>query len=322
MRVGLMFDCDASGSSVCSSTTEEISTLLAAQGHEVALIGTAGDLVDKLAAGGRFDLVFTGLSTTSQCAKSGYSESVVPNLLSLYGIAFTGCSAPTIELCRQLNVMKSLLRDRGVPTTDYWLVETLGDISRIDATYPVIVTSVHGGHSDESLTVADAQELSKACCQLMSQWNSPVIVQPCLSGQIVDVGVLGGGATAKVLMPKDLDATVAKHVERTTLAAWRIVRGWDSGCIRLQCDSDGIPHVVSIDPAPNLNSNERFMQLASQAGLSMSDVVMRIAQAASQRLGLDSHGPSLRTHLNRASSKAEGAAEPSVSGQHKQSFKP
>ncbi len=298
MRVGLTFDRSACGQAL-SSETKEIAAALVGLGYEVALIGSAKDLVDKLAAGASYDLVFN-------CLCDG---GVVSDLLAVYGIACTGSASATIHLCQQLSGLKSLLRDRGVPTTDYWLVETLGDIPRVDAAYPVTVTAAMsctaiGSSGKPALEAGDVTELSKACCQLMSEQNSPVIVQPKLVGACLRVGLLGSGGSATVLMPNDIDSVSSKAVERTALAAWRTVRGYDLGCLQLQCDADGVPHVLGVDTQPSLAGHSALVELATAAGLTVNDLVATVMRSATQRAGLPVYGTSLQPHFSQQTKSA------------------
>ena len=307
-------------------------------GHEVVMVGSAVDLVDRLAAGQRFDVVFNAC----RAAMPSSSAALVSELLNTFGMACTFSSSTTLNICNQRGAMKSLLRDRGIPTSDYWLVQTLEDISRVDAAYPVTVSpafnceSLHSesinseslnsetsdsetsnsessnsemsnsgsSPSDCSLMQAeDANELSKACCQVMSRYGTPAIVQPHCAGQSIAVGLLGCGASAVVLLPAHVDGQLSNLLVRTAQAAWRTVGGCDAGCMTMQCDTDHRPQVLSIDPLPSLAEDSSFMKLARAAGQSLDDVVHRIVQSTAQRTGLDSQRHSLRTHLGRQKSR-------------------
>lgn len=60
----------------------EIATSLEQQGHRVIKIGSAKELVDKLAAGQRFDVVFHCCSKTD----SARMATQIPALLSIYDV--------------------------------------------------------------------------------------------------------------------------------------------------------------------------------------------------------------------------------------------
>lgn len=285
MRVGLTYDLDAN--------ILQIAAAIENLGHTVIRIGSAFDLVDKLAAGQRFDLVFNGCRGQETSA----SASLVPELLSLYGVPCTFSSPAILNICNQRCAMKSLLRDRGVPTSDYWLVETLGDIPRVDATYPVTVGPTTRCCASTCPVANDAAELSKACCQVMSLYATPALVEPCMSGQEFQVALLGSGGSASVLMPAEVPAALASSIERIARAAWRTVGGYDAGCVTLKCDTEGQPHVMNIEPMPSLAENSVFMQLAQATDLSLSAVVERIMKTCGDRVGMEGGHQLRRPHI-------------------------
>ena len=294
MRVGLTYDLDAHNAG-CSAEAAAIAQSLRDLGNEVVIIGSATQLIDKLAAGDRYDLVFN-------CCRSGSTaagQAQVPTVLDVYDIACTCSSPATLHICNQRSTMKSLLRERGIPTSDYWLVETLGDIPRVDAAYPVTVGSTMSCSALKPFTANDANELSKACCQVMSH-GTAAIVEPQLAGKSIRVGILGSGAAATCLMPSDANPAYRNAIERTVQAAWQTVGGCDAGCMTLLCDANGQPHVMSIEALPSLAVDGPLMMLAQASGLTVDDVISAMLRTATQRAGLET----LRPHLNRAAMSA------------------
>lgn len=294
MRVGLTYDLDAHNAG-CSIDAAAIAQALRNLGNDVVMIGSATQLIDKLAAGDRYDLVFNCCRTSSTAA----GQAQVPTVLEVYDIACTGSSPTTLHICNQRSIMKSLLRDRGIPTSDYWLVETLGDIPRVDADYPVTVGSTMSCSALKPLTAGDASELSKACCQVMSH-GTAALVEPQLAGKSLLVGIVAKGASTKCLLPRDIAPAWCHAIERTVQAAWQTVGGCDVGCMTLLCDGNGQPYVMSIEPMPSLAIDGPLMMLAQDSGSTLEDVVGSMLRSATQRAGLET----LRPHLNRAAKLA------------------
>ena len=294
MRVGLTYDLDARNTE-CSVEATAIAHALRNLGNDVVMIGSATQLIDKLAAGDHYDLVFNCCRKATTIAGQAH----VPTVLDVYDTACTGSSPATLQICNQRSIMKSLLRDRGIPTSDYWLVETLGDITRVDAAYPATVGSILSCSVVKPLVASDANELSKACCQVMSH-GTAALIEPQLAGKSLCVAILGNGASATCLMPSDVNPAWCNAIERTVQAAWQTVGGCDAGCMTLLCDNNGQPHVMSIEPMPSLAVDSSLMSLAQASGLTLDDVVGRIVRSAAQRAGLET----LRPHLNQAAKLA------------------
>jgi D-alanine-D-alanine ligase len=292
VQVGLTYDLDGKLPK-CAAEVSQVTDCLRTAGHDVVLIGTACDLVDKLAAGQRFDLVFN----TCRPALSPSAAALLPALLEAYSIGCCFSNAATISLCQQRSVLKSLLRDRGVPTSDYWLVETLADISRVDASYPVCVGPAISMASSQPFTATNGGELSKACCQVMSQYEAAALVEPQFSDPCITVAMLGSGASATVLLPKATSVKLASSLQRIAQATWKIVGGLDAGCVTMQCGSEGLPHVVSVQPLPSLEASSEFLQLADDNGLTADKVFDCILKTAAGRM--TSNSIQLRPHLNK-----------------------
>ncbi|MCC6510290.1 MAG: hypothetical protein IT423_14395 [Pirellulaceae bacterium] len=298
MQVGLTFDANQTSQEVRTEVAAVVAALKAT-GHEPVIIGHARDLIDKLAANQRYDLVFNlcrgGLGdsiaprdTAAPNKSTTTSMASVPAILNLYEIAYTFSDPTCLCGCTHRGHMKSMLRERGVPTSDYWMVETLDDLRRVDSAYPATASpacACPGSPSDDG-QIDSAAELSKVCCRLMSESSQAVLIEPCLTGEISVVSVLGGGANAQALTPERAAESQSSTAARTALAAWRVMGGVDAGCVWLQNDSDGVPQVVRIQPLPDLHPQSPLVTSAASVGIAYADLISRILDSACQRAAI------------------------------------
>src|SRR3954453_22114986 len=58
-------------------------------------------------------------------------EALVPAICEFYGIPYSGSDPFTLALCLDKARTKEILRARGVPTADWWLVHTVTDVTTL-----------------------------------------------------------------------------------------------------------------------------------------------------------------------------------------------
>ena len=68
----------------------------------------------------------------------------------VYGVPYTGSDPFTLSLCLDKARTKEILRARGVPTADWWLVSTRDELRAFAARHPrlpLFAKPVHEGSS-------------------------------------------------------------------------------------------------------------------------------------------------------------------------------
>ncbi len=88
--------------------TELIAAITAA-GHDIVRMGSARDMIDKLAAGELPDMVLN-------CSRSSMAH--VPSILEVFGIPCALSSSLCMNLCEHSSTMRSVLREQGIATAD------------------------------------------------------------------------------------------------------------------------------------------------------------------------------------------------------------
>ena len=346
MRIGFTYDLrsryraegfseEATAEMDQEETIAAIADAIGACDHEVVLIGHARDLIDKLAADERPDLVFNiceGLN--------GYSrEAQVPALLDCVGVPYTFSDPLTMCVCLHKGMTKSLLRDAGIPTSDFWTVNSLDDVQRVHTSYPAFAKPIAEGTGkgiSSSSKVQGARQLAETCERLLSEFAQPVIVEPYLPGREFTVSILGTGAAAEALGTLEIslragaeqgaygyankerceelvdyvpcydnDQQVAQ-AQRVALSAWRALGCRDAGRVDLRCDAEGSPQVLEINPLPGLHPTHSDLPMTCAAvGMSYQTLIARIIDSAWQRASVQlSHGkrsPPRRPHMAQQS---------------------
>ncbi|MES2176268.1 MAG: D-alanine--D-alanine ligase [Gemmatimonadota bacterium] len=133
-------------------------------------------------------------------------EAHVPAICEFYGIPYSGSDPFTLALCLDKARTKEVLRARGVPTADWWLVRSPAELSALvaaaAAALPLFAKPVHEGSSKgitERNFIAAAERIEPVVLGLLERYDQPVIVETFLPGAEFTCGVLGNGAAAQVL---------------------------------------------------------------------------------------------------------------------------
>jgi D-alanine-D-alanine ligase len=261
------FDAEETIAAICEALT--------ALGHQPERIGGIKPLVSRLTAGERWDAVFNiceGLKGVSR-------EAQVPALLEAYDIPYVFSDPLTLALCLDKAMTKRVLRDAGVSTADFAVIETEADIGKVTLAFPLFLKPVSEGSGkgvDARSRVADKIELDCVARDLLARFRQPVLVEEFLPGREFTVGITGTGDAASVLgvieiVPTakyvghgyglenksdwegkldivpvdDADARAAADV---ALSAWRVLRCRDGGRADVRLGADGKPRFIEVNP--------------------------------------------------------------------------
>jgi len=295
-------------------TIEAIERALAANGVEPVRIGNIRALVGRLAAGERWDFVFNICEGLSGAGR----EAQVPALLEAYGIPCSFSDSLVMALSLHKAMTKHVLRDKGVPTAPFALIESLADLDRLGLAFPVFAKPVAEG-TGKGVSPASRADgpagLRKVCRSLLTRFRQPVLVEGYLPGREFTVGIIGAGRAAEALgalevtlsdraqgaaygyvNKEECESRVvyrlaadeeAKAAIEVALAAWRALGCRDAGRVDLRSDGDGRPQFMEVNPLAGLHPTHSDLPiLAQQAGMTYERLIGRILRQGLQRAGL------------------------------------
>ncbi|HVP83330.1 MAG TPA: hypothetical protein VMS78_01290 [Rhizomicrobium sp.] len=292
-------------------TIDAICAALAEQGWDVSRIGNVHRLIEKLAAGERWDAVFNfceGLKGVSR-------EAQVPAILEAYDIPYVFSDPLTLSVTLDKAMAKRVARDQGVPTADFAVIEKIADANRIKLPYPLFLKPVAEGSGkgvNGKSRVTNLNELTCTASDLLARFKQPVLVETFLPGREFTVGIIGTGDDAEVLGVSEIhqkgnyvghgygfenkeywedkvdileaDAASAKAAGEVALAAWRALRCRDGGRVDIRNDANGNPHFIEVNPLAGLRPEySDLCFIARYRGLSHADLIARIMQAFLKR---------------------------------------
>jgi D-alanine-D-alanine ligase len=292
-------------------TIDAICEALTAQGWQVSRIGHVKNLVEKLARGERWDAVFNfceGLKGISR-------EAQVPAILEAYDIPCVFSDPLTLAVTLDKAMAKRVVRDQGVPTPDFAVIEKIADVGKIKLPYPLFLKPVAEGSGkgvNGKSRVTNLNELTSTASELLARFNQPVLVETFLPGREFTVGIIGTGDDAEVLGVSEIrqkgnyvghgygfenkeywedkvdiveaEAASAKPAGEVALAAWRALRCRDGGRVDIRNDANGNPHFIEVNPLAGLRPEYSDMCfIAKYRGLSYPQLIGRIMDAFLKR---------------------------------------
>jgi D-alanine-D-alanine ligase len=295
-------------------TIEAIEAALTANSVTPERIGNIRALAARLAAGERWDFVFNICEGLSGAGR----EAQVPALLEAYGIPFSFSDTLVMALSLHKGLTKHVLRDKGVPTAPFAVIETMADLDGFDLPYPVFAKPVAEGTGKGISPASQASgppALRKVCRSLLTRFRQPVLVEAYLPGREFTVGILGSGrgaeaiAVLEVILADSAEAGGYGYVNKeqcesrvvyrlagdgearaaaeVALAAWRALGCRDAGRVDLRSDARGQPQFMEVNPLAGLHPTHSDLPiLAAQAGLAYERLIGRILRSGLQRVGL------------------------------------
>ena len=193
-------------------TIEAIEAALLELGYRTDRIGNAKRLVERLAQGDRWDLVFNIAEGLHGVAR----EAQVPAILDVYDIPYTFSDPLVLSLALHKNLTKTIVRQAGIATPEFALVAEPADVDAVDLPFPLFAKPVAEGTS-KGITAAskivDRQALRRVCGELLDQFRQPVLVETFLSGREFTVGLTGTGAEAQVLATVEISLLPGAEAE-------------------------------------------------------------------------------------------------------------
>jgi len=295
-------------------TIEGIENALKKLNFEVERIGHAKSLVSKLHEGKKWDLVFN----IAEGLKGLGREAQVPAILDVYQIPYVFSDVLTLSLTLHKGMTKSVIRDNGIPTADFFVVNSASDIEKVKLPYPLFAKPVAEGTGkgiNAMSKISNFEELKTSCETLLKQFNQPVLVETFLSGREFTVGIVGNGETAKVVGIMEIifnkeakmnaysydnkenylekvkytkaEDELAEKCKIVALNSWRVLNCADGGRVDIRVDSKGIPNFIEVNPLAGLNPTHSDLPiLCRMNNISYDKLIEMIMDASLKRHGI------------------------------------
>jgi D-alanine-D-alanine ligase len=298
------------------STIEDIERALNTLGYEAERIGNIRHLTRALAEGRRWDIVFNICEGLNGIGR----EAQVPAILDAYDIPYTFSDPLVLSLTLHKGMTKRVIRDGGLATPDFAVVENEAELKEVTLPFPLFVKPNAEGSGrgiDFTSKVNTPDELRSVCHAL---WNSGIhslLIETYLPGREFTIGILGTGQqsftvglmevvfrnnAADKIYSYDMKSNYEDYMDyklpekeitsrccELALNSWKLLGCRDGGRVDVRLDAAGIPNFIEVNPLAGLNEASSDLPiLARMNGFEYNFIIKTIMDSARRRIRFSS----------------------------------
>ncbi len=298
------------------STIKIIAQAIESQGFQVKKIGNVLSLlesIDELDV----DIVFNiseGLSGRNR-------ESQVPILLEMAGIPFVGADALSLAVSLDKIMAKKIFMAEGILTPKFMEIKSSDAIINLDhMEFPLFVKPRFEGSSkglSQNSRVENKEELRKQVEYIILTYNQPALIEEFIRGEEFTVAIIGNqpaevmpivqikidgelhlkdkfytfahikSDALEYVCPAPISKNLKKKITELAVKTYNAIECRDFGRVDFRVDEGGNPYVLEINPLPSLSTEDVFMVVAKEIGISYNEVIGKILNSALKRYNLN-----------------------------------
>jgi D-alanine-D-alanine ligase len=296
-------------------TIESIRDAIESYGHVVVPLEATSELPRQF-MDAHVDLVFN----IAEGVAGRNREAAVPALCELMGIPYTGSDAATLSIALDKALSKRVLRQHGIATPEFQVMETGRERLSPKMIFPLIVKPNQEGSSKgvsaHASVVDDEEALRAVVRELLDKYRQPALIEHYISGREFTVGLLGD-KRPRVLPPMEiifrdkenprpvydyqikqewekhvtyecpakLTAAELKAMERTARETFVALDCRDVARVDLRMDDAGEIYVLEVNPLPGLTPGYSDLCLiASAANIDYRSLIGEILAGGLKRM--------------------------------------
>lgn len=238
-------------------------------------------------------------------------EMLLPAMLDLLKIPYTGSDALTLGLCLDKVKTKAVLKEAGLNIPQY-IMAANSDFEPGNLRFPLIVKPMKEdaslGVSKESV-VYDKEQLMKQVTKLINDYAQPALVEEYVEGREFNISVTGNNPcrvlpvseldfsglspsmpkicgykakwvtnsneyqAVKVICPARLSPQLAAHLENVAKAAYEATGCRDYARIDVRVNEKEKIYVLEVNPNPDISPQAGLARSVREAGSSYNDFI-------------------------------------------------
>ncbi|MBN1443585.1 MAG: D-alanine--D-alanine ligase, partial [Planctomycetes bacterium] len=215
------------------------------------------------------------------------------------------------------SMAKRVVRDAGLRTPPFAVVDRIEDLSLDGMSYPLFAKPVAEGTSkgiDGRSKISSPAELAAVVGRLLEAFGQPVLIEEYLPGREFTTGIVGSGLGARVVGTTEIriregsgtsdysfgmkeewerwveysalgEGALRRSVEELALAVFRLLECRDAARVDIRLDGAGRPSFLEVNPLPGLHPVRSDLPiLAAQAGWTYPQLIESIVESALARI--------------------------------------
>ena len=244
-------------------TVDAIDAALRKMDFETESVGNCFQLIEALADGKKWDLVFN----IAEGLYGDGRESVVPAILDQYKIPYVFSGPVILGISLNKYLTRLIVSAAGVPVSPGMLISTKDDIRKCRLEYPLFIKPVSEGTGKgitEKNMLTSPAELEEIAEYILIRYNQPALVEEYLPGREFTVGVIGSGEDAVAIGGMEIECKnnypysveykenyqefckyipmskeFGEECKTVALNVWKALGGVDAGRVDVKADRNG-----------------------------------------------------------------------------------
>jgi D-alanine-D-alanine ligase len=240
------------------------------------------------------------------------------NIVSIFELCktpYTGSPPITLANCQDKVLAKRLLKNSGLSTPDFIIIEELKPRITHKLNYPLIIKPAFEDASvgiDNDAIVYNAAQLRKRVAFVFEQFKQPSLVEEFIEGRELNVAVMGDEEIEALpiseidfssmpehlhkivsyqakwdphheayhktipVCPAELPRSIETEAKEMAKKAFRLMGCRDYARVDIRLSKDNKLYVLEVNPNPDLTEGAGFMRSAEAAGMSYVGVLEKI----------------------------------------------
>jgi D-alanine-D-alanine ligase len=292
-------------------TVDAIDSALRNMGLETEPVGNSFQVIEALATGRRWDMVFN----IAEGLYGDGRESVIPAILDQYKIPYVFSGPVILGISLNKYLTRLIVSAAGVPVSPGILIRDLSDADECNLKYPLFIKPVSEGTGKgitEKNLVNNPKELRDMSDYLLKRFEQPALVEEYLPGREFTVGIVGSGVNARAVGGMEIECKdnlpysvefkenyqefcrytpmapdFTEECKALALSVWKALGGLDGGRVDVKADRNGKMCFMEVNPLAGLHPVHSDLPILSRmAGIEYQELLEIIVHSAFERYQL------------------------------------
>ena len=289
-------------------TVDAIDASLRKMGFETELIGNCFQLIEALASGKRWEMIFN----IAEGLYGDGRESVVPAILDQYRIPYVFSGPVVLGISLNKYLTRLVVSSAGVPVSPGLIISSPEDADNCNLEYPLFIKPVSEGTGKgitEKNLVRTERELKDMTLYILERYRQPALVEEYLPGREFTVGVVGSGKDSVAIggmeikckdnLPYSVEfkenyqqfceyvpisEVLADECKKVARDVWIALGGLDAGRVDLKTDRYGKICFIEVNPLAGLHPVHSDLPILSKmTGMDYQELIETIMRSALKR---------------------------------------
>ncbi|MFZ0283263.1 MAG: hypothetical protein WAL29_16550 [Bacteroidales bacterium] len=289
-------------------TVDAIDEALRKMGFETEQVGNCFQVIEALADGRSWDLVFN----IAEGLYGDGRESVIPAILDQYKVPYVFSGPVILGVSLNKYLTRLIVSAAGVPVSPGLLISGLQDIEKCNLQYPLFIKPVSEGTGKgitEKSLLNSPSELKEMAGYLLNRFNQPALVEEYLPGREFTIGVIGSGDEAVAIGGMEIECKdnlpysvefkenyqeyckyiplakeFTEECKALALNVWKAIGAVDGGRVDVKADRNGRMCFMEVNPLAGLHPVHSDLPILSRmTGIEYQTLLEMIMKSAIKR---------------------------------------